>query len=162
MPATPTRENLLEDVYAAMVALEQPYFQNIDANFHAYDYMPIATPTSPLKYPFTFRVSMKGGPTDRHMGNGPDPFIKDTDTEVWVFYLVGLSSQPFGALSRQADKAIRPFQELYIAHRSISGTVRNLMLGTWEQGDWEFNSITHYGVRWPVTISQQQHMVSST
>lgn len=161
MPVTGDRDALLEDVYAAMVALEQPVLSAIDTTFHAYEYMPLATPTVPLQYPCTFRVTWSGGPTDRTMGNGKDTANVPTDIEVWLFYLVGLSSQPFGALAKLADKGIRPLQELYIAHRTIGGTVGNLTFGLFEQGDYEFNSVKHYGLKWPITIHQRQHMLNA-
>lgn len=158
MPPSPPREGTIGEIYAAMVALEQPVFEALDADFRAYDFMPDAASVAEWGFPLSFRFPPTWKLQDRSMGSGAEKLLSQT---IVVAFLVGLSSNEFGALTAEAEKYIRPFYDLYFANRSIGATVRNLTFGEGYMGDMTINNVKLFGLQLPVTVEQRIHMTSA-
>lgn len=158
------REGEVPEIYAAMVALEMaggngvPGLADVDSDFQAFDVVPEADPDTVLPFPFAFRFPPRWTIQDRALGSGGDkPFTYTIDIAIPV----GYSSNSFGPLTADAIRYIKPFYNLYMANRSIGGTVQNIKFVEGYVGDMIINNIKMFGPVFPVIIEQRLNFVSS-
>lgn len=168
LPFTPNDHNDLTDVFWAIADIANnggngaSALTSVDSDFQAFDRMPGGTT---LPYPFMFPLLRQWTIEDRAMGADVTKPFKPV---VSVLILVGRSSNDFGALSYEASRYVMPFYALFMANRSLRGTVQNIAFydplegqrepGT--QGDIALNAVTHYGLELPLYITQRQPMHS--
>lgn len=170
---TPTRTNTIGDIYQAIADLANnggngaPSLKSVDSAFQAFTRMPVAGGAT-LPFPFLFPMAPTFSLADRAMGSGSDKPLRYT---VPILILVGESTNNFGPLMEQADLYILPFYTLYLANRSLEGTVQNILFngpdmtgGTLTSvgvmGDITFNAVRCFGLEIPMHIQQRQPMTN--
>lgn len=123
----------------------------LDSDLIAYDFVQEAGSTN-LKYPRCFCMPPTYKLDDRSMGAGSQRLLQVT---LRFIILVGLSSNQLRPLIKETDRYVLPALSMFMRHRSLNGTVRNLELDETVMGELLLNNVKHFGLEIPVSYKQR-------
>jgi hypothetical protein len=156
MPSPPG-EGDLDEIFVAMAALENtdPLYnlKQVNAAFNAYAYMPTQEELRNPPFPFSMRLVKQWMPNPRNMGSETKMPL---EIRIRVLILVGILPNDIGKLTKQAQKYIKPLIRLYMANRSVSGTIRGgLDFELGYMGGIILQGIKYFGIEQPLILPQR-------
>ncbi len=156
-PAEGIENATLDDIMAAMVEIEQPFFSQIDPAFQAFR-RAVKDEQIDLPYPFSFCFPPRWAFQDRHMGSGTwVPWQWKIDRVICV----GSASEDIDDLQAEGERYIEPFYALYMANRRLLGTVRNIIFGPPNtdgvMGEFGLNRTKQFGDQFPLIIELNKY-----